>query len=317
MDSSMRAWRTGDAQGELVLTEAAIPLPAPGEVLVKVAACGICRTDLHVVDREIPVRKTNVVPGHQVVGRVVALGHGVESPTIGQLVGVAWLRSTCGVCEWCRSGAENLCPRSGYTGWDVDGAFAEYVTARADYVYRLPPNTDALRTAPLVCAGIIGYRALERSRLVPGGHLGIYGFGSSAHLVAQIAIAGGASVSAMTRGEQNRLLARRLGARFVGTEADAPPEPLDAAIVFAPAGELVPVALRAIKKRRNGRARGDRDVGPTGDVLLRSPIPRKRSPNGHRQHSRGRTPTVGARAQPEAAPVGHGHRVRPSQRRHR
>jgi len=243
----MRAWRTGTSAGELELVEAPAPSPGPGEVLVRVIACGICRTDLHVVDHEIPVRRAKVIPGHQAVGRVEQLGQGVDELAVGTLVGVAWLHRTCGACEWCRSGSENLCPRSEYTGWDVDGGFAELLTAPAPYVYALPDHADPVTTAPLLCAGIIGYRALSRANLPPGGRLGLYGFGSSAHLVAQIAAAAGARLSVMTRGEQNRALARELGAAFVGAETAAPPEPLDSAIVFAPAGELVPVALEATR----------------------------------------------------------------------
>ncbi|MGW4931270.1 zinc-dependent alcohol dehydrogenase family protein [Agromyces sp. NPDC004153] len=243
----MRAWRTGTSSGELRLVETPVPEPGPGEVLVRVIACGICRTDLHVVDQEIPVHRRQVIPGHQVVGRVDQLGTGVDDLAIGALVGVAWLHRTCGECEWCRSGAENLCPRSEYTGWDVDGGFAEYLTAPAAYAYRLADDADPVSTAPLLCAGIIGFRALSRANLPPGGRLGLYGFGSSAHLVAQIARAAGARVFVMTRGEQNRALARELGAEFVGDATATPPQPLDAAIVFAPAGELVPVALGATR----------------------------------------------------------------------
>ena len=244
---TMRAWRTGTSAGELQLVEAPVPVPGPGEVVIRIIACGICRTDLHVIDQEIPVHRPSVIPGHQAVGRVVRLGTGVEDLEIGDLAGVAWLRRTCGACEWCRSGSENLCPHSEYTGWDADGGFADMLTAPAAYVYRLATGADPVTTAPLLCAGIIGFRALSRANLPPGGRLGIYGFGSSAHLVAQIAIASGARVSVMTRGEQNRSLARELGAGFVGEEATPPPEPLDSAIVFAPAGGLVPVALAATR----------------------------------------------------------------------
>jgi len=243
----MRAWRAGASAGELDLVEVPVPVPAAGEVLVHVLACGICRTDLHVVDHEIPVHRRGVTPGHQVVGRVTQLGADVESVSIGDLVGVAWLRHTCGMCDWCRAGSENLCPRSEYTGWDADGGFAEAVVAPAAYVYPLAAEADPITTAPLLCAGIIGYRALSRANLPSGGRLGLYGFGSSAHLVAQIAIASGARVSVMTRGAQNRELARELGAGFVGDEASVPPESLDSAIVFAPAGNLVPVALAATR----------------------------------------------------------------------
>ena len=245
--ASMRAWRTTGEPGGLETVRIPVPEPAVGEVLVRVEVCGICRTDLHVVDHEIPVHRMQVVPGHQVVGRVEALGDGVRGLRPGDPVGVAWLRRTCGECRFCREGAENLCPRSEYTGWDADGGFADYLTAPAAYVYPLAPDADPVLTAPLLCAGIIGFRALERANLTPGGVLGVYGFGSSAHLTAQLAMASGARVFALTRGEQNRELARDLGATFVGTEREDPPEALDAAIVFAPAGELVPVALRATR----------------------------------------------------------------------
>ncbi|GAA1757720.1 zinc-binding alcohol dehydrogenase family protein [Agromyces humatus] len=245
--ATMRAWRTGTSAGELQLVEAPVPVPARGEVIVQVITCGICRTDLHVIDHEIPVHRPGVIPGHQAVGRVARLGSGVDDVAVGDLVGVAWLRHTCGTCEWCRSGSENLCPRSEYTGWDADGGFADILAAPAAFVYRLPADADPVTTAPLLCAGIIGFRALSRANLPPGGRLGLYGFGSSAHLVAQIAIAAGAGVSVMTRGEQNRALALELGAGFVGEEAAPPPEPLDSAIVFAPAGGLVPVALAATR----------------------------------------------------------------------
>jgi propanol-preferring alcohol dehydrogenase len=243
--SMMRAWRTTGEPGGLEPASVPVPEPAADEVLVRVEVCGICRTDLHVIDHEIPVHRGRVTPGHQVVGRVEALGVSVHGFGAGDRVGVAWLRRTCGECAYCRRGAENLCPRSEYTGWDADGGFADYLTAPAAYVYSLAGDVDALETAPLLCAGIIGFRALERAKLPPGGTLGLYGFGSSAHVTEQLALASGARVFAMTRGEQNRALARELGASFVGEEAEPPPEPLDAAIVFAPAGGLVPVALQA------------------------------------------------------------------------
>jgi propanol-preferring alcohol dehydrogenase len=241
----MRAWRTTGARGGLEAAESPTPEPADDEVLVRVEVCGVCRTDLHVVDQEIPVHRPRVTPGHQAIGEVVGVGAAVTSLSPGARVGVAWLRRTCGECAFCRRGAENLCPRSEYTGWDADGGFAEYLVAPAAYVYPIAEDADALETAPLLCAGIIGYRALMRAQLPPGGTLGIYGFGSSAHVTAQLAMAAGARVFAMTRGAQNRDLARELGAAFVGEEAEAPPEPLDSAIVFAPAGGLVPVALGA------------------------------------------------------------------------
>lgn len=242
---AMRAWKTTDVPGRLELTEVSVPEPGAGEVLVKVEACGVCRTDLHVIDQELPVHRPGVIPGHQVVGIVEAVGSAVVELRPGDRVGVAWLRHTCGVCRWCRTGRENLCPNSTYTGWDADGGYAEYTTVPEAFAYRLPPLVDAVRTAPMLCAGVIGYRALKRAALPPGGHLGIYGFGSSGHITAQLAAASGAEIYVMTRGEANRQLARDLGAVFVGDTFDTPPEPLDSAIVFAPAGEIVPAALRA------------------------------------------------------------------------
>jgi len=224
-----------------------IPEPGPGEVLVQVEACGICRTDLHLCEGDLEPKRPAVVPGHQVVGPVVARGIGADRFADGDRVGIAWLRWTCGVCEFCRAGAENLCPRSKYTGWDADGGFAEYAVVPENYAYALPTDRSAVELAPFLCAGIIGYRSLLRANLPPGGRLGIYGFGSSAHLTAQIATAQGAELFVMTRGEGNRALARELGAAYVGETADRPPVPLDSAIVFAPAGEVVPYALEALK----------------------------------------------------------------------
>ena len=225
----------------------AVPEPAPGEVLVRVMACGICRTDLHLSEGDLEPRRPGVVPGHQVVGEVVARGLGAGRFELGDRIGIAWLRSTCGYCEFCRAGSENLCPRSAYTGWDADGGFAEYAVVPQDYAYVLPTDRPIEELAPLLCAGIIGYRSLLRSNLPPGGRLGIYGFGSSAHLTAQLALAQGAELFVMTRGERNQALTRDLGAFFVGDARDVPPVGLDSAILFAPAGELVPVALEALK----------------------------------------------------------------------
>lgn len=214
-------------------------------MLISVLACGICRTDLHVVDRDLPVHRDHVIPGHQVVGDVVAVGSAVDSLSIGDRIGIAWLRQTCGRCEWCTSGRENLCPKSLYTGWDADGGFAEYATVPADFAYRLPRDIAPEAIAPLLCSGIIGYRALTRANLPRGGTLGIYGYGASAHLTAQVAMADGARIAVMSRGQANRDLARQIGASFVGDATSLPPEPVDSAIVFAPAGELVPLALRS------------------------------------------------------------------------
>jgi propanol-preferring alcohol dehydrogenase len=241
---TMRAWTT---RGTGDLESRTLPLPriAEHDILVRVSACGVCRTDLHVVDGELPRRRPRVVPGHQVVGEVVAVGSATARFHLGDVVGVAWLGSTCGGCRWCRTGRENLCAAARFTGWDRDGGHAEFLAADERFAYRLPADTDPVETAPLLCAGIIGFRALSRAQLPPGGVLGIYGFGSSAVLTAKIAAAGGATVHVMTRGQQNRELARQVGLGFVGDETSSPPEPLDSAIIFAPAGELVPIALRA------------------------------------------------------------------------
>jgi propanol-preferring alcohol dehydrogenase len=250
MDRSMLAWsfdRPAPAgERRLWLSPRSVPTPDSDEVLVRVLTCGLCRTDLHLVEGDLAPRRTGVVPGHQVVGEVLETGTAATRFAPGDRIGIAWLRRTCGHCRWCRQGRENLCPASQYTGWDADGGLAEVTTAPQAYAYRLPDAFDDLTAAPLLCAGIIGYRALRRAALPPGGRLGIYGFGSSAHLTAQIALAQGAEVFVMTRGEANRDLARRLGAHFVGAAAEVPPAPLDAAILFAPAGGLVPAALDAL-----------------------------------------------------------------------
>jgi propanol-preferring alcohol dehydrogenase len=242
----MRAWRSGPAA--LTLHTVPVPTPGPDELLVRVRACGVCRTDLHVVHGDLPVHRPGVVPGHEAVGEVTAMGGDAAGFALGDRVGVAWLRHTCGTCAYCVRGAENLCPRSLYTGWDADGGYAEYVTVPAAYAYRLPDQYSDEEAAPLLCAGIIGYRALRRAELPPGGRLGIYGFGASAHLTAQLALAQGATVHVMTRSEQARRLALRLGAASAGEATAPPPEPLDAAILFAPVGDLVPVALSALDR---------------------------------------------------------------------
>jgi propanol-preferring alcohol dehydrogenase len=236
------------AEGRLTLGERELPPLADGDVRLRVSACGLCRTDLHLLEGDLPVRRAGTVPGHQVVGRVVGLGGGVDGLALGDRVGVAWLRRTCGVCRWCRSGRENLCPRSEYTGWDADGGLADLADVPAAYAYRLPEGPPDDQLAPLLCAGIIGYRALRRAGLPPGGRLGIYGFGSSAHITAQLAMAEGAEVHVLTRGEGNRALATELGAASVGAADASPPVPLDSAILFAPAGDLVPVALAALDR---------------------------------------------------------------------
>jgi propanol-preferring alcohol dehydrogenase len=213
---------------------------------VKVAACGVCRTDLHLAEGDLAPRRHGVVPGHEIVGVVDALGADTSRFALGDRIGIAWLRGTCGRCRWCHSGQENLCPDAAFTGWDADGGYAEYAVVPEAFAYRLPDGLDDIAAAPLLCAGIVGYRALRRAELPPGGRLGIYGFGASAHLVAQVAIAQGATVHVLTRAAEARRLALDLGAASAGPADAAPPEPLDAAVLFAPAGELVPIAMRAL-----------------------------------------------------------------------
>jgi propanol-preferring alcohol dehydrogenase len=248
----MRAWWVADpapiVTHPLRFGERPEPAPGPGELLVRVDACGVCRTDLHLAEGDLPPRRRDVTPGHEVVGRVARLGEGATRFDPGERVGIAWLRSTCGSCRFCRTGRENLCLTPGFTGWDADGGYADYAVIEEGYAYRIPESFDDEHAAPLLCAGIIGYRALRRAALPPGGRLGVYGFGASAHLAAQVAIAEGATVHVLTRGERARALALELGAASARGAADAPPEPLDAAILFAPAGELVPVALAALDR---------------------------------------------------------------------
>jgi propanol-preferring alcohol dehydrogenase len=224
------------------------PVPAAGEVLVRVNACGVCRTDLHVVEGELAPRKSPVIPGHQVVGRIEALGEGAGRFRIGDRVGIAWLHKTDGVCEYCRAGKENLCEHATFTGWMADGGYAEYAVAPEAFVYAIPESFRDLEAAPLLCAGIIGFRALRLSAIERGGRLGFYGFGAAAHLAIQVARHWGAEVYAFTRDSAHQKLARELGAVWAGSSNGPAPEPLDSAIIFAPAGELVPAALRALKK---------------------------------------------------------------------
>ncbi|MFD5862922.1 zinc-binding alcohol dehydrogenase family protein [Streptomyces chartreusis] len=248
----MRAWSVLEpgpvGAGPLWLVEKPVPVPGADELLVRVRTCGVCRTDLHVTEGDLPVHRPGVTPGHEVVGVVAGLGSAVTGFGVGERVGVAWLRRTDGTCGYCLRGSENLCPASAYTGWDADGGYAEYTTVPAAFAHRLPGALDDVSLAPLLCAGIIGYRALRRSALPPGGRLGLYGFGGSAHLCAQVALAEGATVHVLTRGADARRLALDLGAASAGDAYAMPPEPLDSAILFAPAGELVPVALRALDR---------------------------------------------------------------------
>lgn len=258
LPTTMRAW---SVQAPAPLPERpvrqgwrAVPAPRPDEVLVRVECCGVCRTDLHVAEGDLAVHRHDVVPGHQVVGEVVARGEAVRGTRVGGRVGVAWLHRTCGACRRCREGRENLCARPTFTGWDVDGGMAEYCVAPAAYTYELPDQEPATLLAPLLCAGIIGYRALRRAALPAAGRLGLYGFGSSAHVTLQIALAQGAEVHVVTRDDGGRRLATELGAVWTGGPEEQPPVTLDSVVVFAPAGELVPRALEA--------------VGPGGTVAL-------------------------------------------------
>ncbi|WP_067664425.1 zinc-binding alcohol dehydrogenase family protein [Nocardia miyunensis] len=249
----MTAWQVARpgpiSGGPLARVRAPIPEPGPGELLVRMLACGVCRTDLHVAEGDLPVHRPGVIPGHEIVGEVVARGvDATEEFAVGDRVGVAWLRHTCGVCRFCRRGAENLCPHSRYTGWDADGGYAEFTTVPADYAHPLPSGYTDAELAPLLCAGIIGYRALQRAALPEGGRLGIYGFGGSAHLAAQVALARGAQVHVMTRDPAARELSLALGAASAQGAADPPPVPLDAAILFAPVGTLVPPAMAALDR---------------------------------------------------------------------
>ena len=243
----MRAWRTdGDGHANLRLDEVPRPVPADDELLVRVTACGVCRTDLHVADGDLEPHRSPVVPGHEIVGTVAEVGPAAQGFAVGDRVGVAWLRHTCGECRWCRSGSENLCTDSRYTGWDEDGGYAEYAVAPAAFAYRLPDGIEDVQLAPLLCSGIIGYRSLRRAAVPPSGKLGIFGFGGSAHLTAQVALAEGTEVFVFTRGDAARRLAMELGATWAGDVGEKPPAPLDSAIVFAPAGEVVPHALAAL-----------------------------------------------------------------------
>jgi propanol-preferring alcohol dehydrogenase len=248
----VRAWvvhRPGPiGAGPLQPVERADPEPGRRQVRVRVDACGVCRTDLHLALGELAPHHPDVVPGHEVVGTVDARGADANRFEIGARVGIAWLRHTCGVCAYCRRGDENLCVAPRFTGWDDDGGFAQYAVVDEAFAYALPSEFADEEVAPLLCSGIIGYRALRRSRLRERGRLGIYGFGASAHLAAQIALHEGATVHVMTRSEDAQRLALELGCASASSAYGAPPEPLDAAILFAPVGDLVPVALRALDR---------------------------------------------------------------------
>ena len=248
----MRAWVVDEPrpihERPLALVDREAPEPGPGEVRVRVLASGVCRTDLHVAEGDLEMRRPGVVPGHEVVGQVDRRGPGATRFEVGERVGVAWLRATCGTCRPCRRGAENLCHDPRFTGWTDDGGYADHAVVDEAYAYRIPDGFDDLQAAPLLCAGIIGYRALARSGFAPGDRLGIWGFGGSAHLTAQLALGMGAELYVVTRSEAGREHAAALGATWTGGLEEQPPLPLDAAISFAPAGEVVPAALASLDR---------------------------------------------------------------------
>jgi alcohol dehydrogenase, propanol-preferring len=236
------------ADRPLRMEDVADPTPGPHEILVEVRACGICRTDLHVVEGELPMLRTPLVPGHQVVGRVTGRGAEASRFREGDRVGIAWLRRTCGRCLYCATDRENLCERAEFTGWHADGGYAEYAVVDEDYAYAIPAGFDDVQAAPLLCAGIIGYRALSLAAVRPGGRLGMYGFGSSAHVTIQLARSRTMEVFVCTREPAHRELAAALGAAWTGDLHEPMPHRTEGTILFAPAGELVPVALRNLAR---------------------------------------------------------------------
>ncbi|HVT06930.1 MAG TPA: zinc-dependent alcohol dehydrogenase family protein [Polyangia bacterium] len=240
---------TPDAPGRPLLRETREPpAPGPGIVSIQLGACGVCRTDLQLCEGDLKARHLPIVPGHQAVGRIVAVGDGVQGWKLGDRAGVAWLAGTCGVCDKCRSGRENLCAQATFTGWDVDGGYATHLTARADFALPIPDGFDDVAAAPLLCGGVIGYRSLARSGIAPGGRLGLYGFGASALITIQVARHWGCRVFVVTRSPAEQERARLLGAEWTGGLGARPPEPLDAAITFAPSGDVVRAALQAVDR---------------------------------------------------------------------
>ena len=235
-------------ENPLELVDIPTPEPKPGEILIQIKVCGICHTDLHTVEGELSLKKKPLIPGHQVVGVVKRSGKGVKRFKPGILVGVAWLHSTCGNCSFCQEGNENLCEKAQFTGLDVDGGYAQYTVVPEDFAYPIPDGFSAQEAAPLLCAGIIGYRALRLSGIKPGQRLGLYGFGASAHVSIQVALHWGCTVYVFTRGKKHQELARKLGATWVGNAKDNPPDKLHSSIIFAPAGELVLDALKVLQK---------------------------------------------------------------------
>jgi propanol-preferring alcohol dehydrogenase len=237
---------TRAGRGRVEAIEIEKPTPGISELLVKVLACGVCRTDLHVIDGDLPEPTIPVVPGHEIVGRVEALGSEVSTHAIGDRVGIPWLAWACGVCEFCRSGRENLCPRARYTGYQLNGGYAEYAVADASFCFPLPPKYDDAHAAPLLCAGLIGYRAYRMAG--PGGRIGVYGFGAAAHIITQVAVHQGHEVYAFVTPGDDRAtsFAREVGAHWAGYSNEPPPHPLASAIIFAPVGPLVPESLSRV-----------------------------------------------------------------------
>jgi propanol-preferring alcohol dehydrogenase len=225
-----------------------MPEPADQEIRIKISACGICRTDLHVIEGELPTKILPIIPGHQIIGVVDKVGTGCKRFTVGTRIGIAWLRWTCGQCEFCKTGKENLCPESKYTGYNNHGGYAEYAVVNENYAYEIPKIFSDEEAVPLLCAGIVGYRALQRSLLPNGGTLAIFGFGSSAHMIIQVVLHRSCRVLVVTRGEKHRELARQMGAYWVGEGVDSLPEKVDSAIIFAPVGGILPQALSALKR---------------------------------------------------------------------
>ena len=240
--------RADDPRGIVQSEETARPRPQAGEVLMRVRACGVCRTDLHIVDAELPPHRQSVIPGHQIVGDVIELGDRVATALVGKRVGVSWLGGVDGTCSQCLAGRENLCDHPTFTGYDRDGGYAEYVTARADFTIELPAELDDLHAAPLLCAGIIGFRALRVAGVQPGERVGLFGFGASAHLALQVVRAWGCETYIATRGAKHRDFAHRLGATWIGDALERPPVGLDRAVTFAPAGDVVIAALASLRK---------------------------------------------------------------------
>ena len=236
------------ASNPLQFRELPPPEPGPGEILVRVSVCGVCRTDLHVIEGELPNPMLPLIPGHQAVGVVSRVGAGVTGPSVGERVGIAWLQHTCRICEFCTSGRENLCEHARFSGYQVDGGYAEYALVPAPFAYPIPSVFTDEEAAPLLCAGIIGYRALRLSGIQPGQRLGLYGFGASAHIAIQIARHWGCQVYVSSLKPDHQRLARELGAAWVGGSTDSPPDKLHSSIIFAPAGELVPQALRSLER---------------------------------------------------------------------